>query len=245
LAHNVFLFTQMTKTAKLTPPVIPASSLEFLKKLHKNNNRDWFAKHKDSYLTELDHIELFADAILQDLNKEDMIDTPSGKKSLHRIYRDVRFSKEKTPFKTNWSGSFRRATKLRRGGYYFHIEPGNSFIAGGFWAPNAEDLKRVREELAFDAGTMRKIIKNKTFKAYFNNLHGEQLKTTPKGFDADNEAIDLLRYKQFLVIRKFSDEDVLAPGFQKEAVKTFRAMRPFFDYMSEILTTDINGISIV
>ena len=235
----------MTKIATLTTPLIPASSLEFLKKIHKNNNRDWFAKHKDTYLKELGHLELFAESLLQDLNKEDLIETPSGKKSLHRIYRDVRFSKEKTPFKTNWSGSFRRATKLRRGGYYFHIEPGNSFIAGGFWAPNAEDLKRVREELAFDAGPLRKIIQDKTFKTYFKNLHGEQLKTTPKGFDAGNEAIDLLRYKQFLVIRNFSDEDVLAPGFQKEAVKTFRAMRPFFDYMSEVLTTDINGIALV
>ena len=176
----MYVFTQMKKTS--TSPTIPASSLEFLKKLHKNNNREWFAKHKEVYLGELNYLEVFADALLQDLNKEDVIDTPSGKKSLHRIYRDVRFSKEKTPFKTNWSGSFRRATKLRRGGYYFHIEPNNSFIAGGFWAPNAEDLKRIRDDFAFDAATMRKILKDKTFKKYFNTLQGEQLKTTPKRF---------------------------------------------------------------
>lgn len=235
----------MKKTSTTPLISIPASSLEFLKKLKKNNNRDWFAKHKETYLKELYFIEQFADALLQDLTQEDMIDTPSGKKSLHRIYRDIRFSKEKTPFKTNWSGSFRRATKLRRGGYYFHIESGNSFIAGGFWAPNTEDLRRIRDEFAFDATPMRHILKDKTFKNYFNNLQGEQLKTTPKGFDADNEAIDLLRYKQFLVIRKFTDAEVLAPDFQKEAMLTFRAMRPFFDHMSEILTTDINGISVV
>ncbi len=225
-------------------PTIPTSSFEFLKLIKKNNNKDWFNANKDLYLKELKHIEIVADALLEELNKYDVIETPSGKKSLHRIYRDVRFSKEKTPYKTNWSGSFRRATKLRRGGYYFHIEPGNSFIAGGFWAPNPEDLKRIRDDFAFDATSMRKILKSKAFMETFGTLQGEQLKTTPKGFDADNEAIDLLRYKQFLVIRKFTDKEVLDPDFFKEAIITFRHMRPFFDYMSEILTIDINGTAI-
>src|SRR6202142_3482268 len=112
--------------------IIP-SNFEFLKLVKKNNNRDWFAVHKERYLLELSQIEAFADALLLEMNKHDVIETPSGKKSLHRIYRDTRFSKEKTPYKTNWSGSFKRATKKRRGGCYFHIEAGNSFIAGGFW----------------------------------------------------------------------------------------------------------------
>ena len=225
--------------------LIPASALEFLKLIKQNNNRDWFNAHKERYLQELAHLERFADAVLHELNKEDVIETPSGKKSLHRIYRDTRFSKEKTPYKTNWSGGYRRATKLRRGGYYFHIEPGNSFIAGGFWGPNAEDLKRIRDEIAFDAAPLRKILKAKHFIKTFGALQGEQVKTTPKGYDAGNEGIDLLRYKQYLLTRPFTDKEVLDPSFVKETVSTFRYMRPFFDYMSEVLTTDINGISVI
>lgn len=234
----------MAKKASKNNVNIPKSGFEFLNSLKKNNNRDWFNAHKELYLNELSHIERFADALLAELNKEDVIETPSGKKSLHRIYRDIRFSKEKTPYKTNWSGSFRRATKQRRGGYYFHLEPGNSFIAGGFWGPNPEDLKRVRDDIAYDATPLRKILKNKSFISTFGKLQGEQVKTTPKGYGADNEGIDLLRYKQFLVKRNFTDKEVLSDSFLKEAAQTFRNMRPFFDYMSEVLTTDMNGLEL-
>lgn len=224
--------------------IIPKSSIDFLSVFKKHNDRDWFNANKALFLKEQHYIELFADALLEELNSHDVIETPSGKKSLHRIYRDTRFSKEKTPYKTNWSGSFRRATKYRRGGYYFHIESGNSFIAGGFWNPNPDDLKRIRDDFAFDDMPMRKILNSKVFKSTFGVLQGEQLKTSPKGFDPESTAIDLLRYKQFLIIRKFSDEQVLKPTFLKEANQTFKNMRPFFDYMSDVLTTDINGIEI-
>lgn len=224
--------------------LIPKSSMDFLILLKKNNNRDWFSANKNKFITEQNHIEYFANALLIELNSHDVIETLTGKKSLHRIYRDTRFSKEKTPYKTNWSGSFRRATKQRRGGYYFHIESGNSFIAGGFWSPNPEDLKRIRDDFAFDDAPIRKILKSKNFISTFGTLKGEQIKTTPKGFNANSKAIDLLRYKQFLVIRKFTDKEVLAASFFKEANQTFKNMRPFFDYMSEVLTTDINGIEI-
>lgn len=224
--------------------VIPKSSFNFLKLIKKNNDRDWFNMHKEAFLKEQNFIEVFADALLMELNTHDTIETPSGKKSLHRIYRDTRFSKEKTPYKTNWSGSFRRATKYRRGGYYFHLEPGNSFVAGGFWGPNPEDLKRIRDSFSFDPAPIRKILKNKTFISTFGKLHGEQVKTAPKGFSVNDEAIDLLRYKQFLLIKKFTDQEVLSANFLKEASQTFKNMRPFFDYMSEALTTDLNGLEI-
>lgn len=223
------------------PARIPASSFDYLKMLKENNDRDWFNENKDRYLKEYDSLEHFADALLQELRSHDVIETASGKKSLHRIYRDTRFSKDKTPYKTNWSGGYKRATALRRGGYYFHIEPGNSFIAGGFWAPNTEDIKRIREDISSDPDTLRKIIGSKSFKATFGSLQGEQLKTTPKGFDAADSAIDLLRYKQFLLVKRFTDDEVLSPSFLKEADQTFKNMRPFFDYMSEVLTTDANG----
>lgn len=218
--------------------------MDFLSQLKTHNNRDWFNEHKEQFLKEQAYIEKFADALLSELTTHDVLETPSGKKSLHRIYRDTRFSKEKTPYKTNWSGSFRRATKYRRGGYYFHLESGNCFIAGGFWGPSPEDLKRIREDFAFDDQPMRKIINDKIFIKTFGALQGDQLKTTPKGFDAESSAIDLLRYKQFLVIRKFSDKEMMSDTFVKEASQTFKNMRLFFDYMSEVLTTDINGIEL-
>ena len=222
---------------------IPASALEFLQLVKKNNNRDWFNANKERYLAEHGHLVAFADALLLQMNMHDQLETPDGKKSLHRIYRDTRFSKEKTPYKTNWSGSFKRATKQRRGTYYFHLEPGRSFAGGGFWGPVPQDMKRIRDEIACDAAPLRKILKSKSFVSHFGTLQGEQLKTAPQGFSASHKEIDLLRYKQFLLMRRFSDEEVLSPGFLEKVNETFRAMRPFFDYMSEVLTTDLNGIS--
>ncbi len=221
---------------------IHPDSLNFLSKLKEHNNREWFNAHKTEYQQALQHITSFADNLLAQLNTHDLIETASGKDSLQRIYRDTRFSNDKTPYKASWSGGFRRATKQRRGGYYFHIEPGNSFVGGGFWGPVPEDLKRIREDIAFDAAPLRKVLKSKSFTSMFGTLQGEQVKTAPKGFPAGHEAIDLLRYKQFLVMRRFPDKAVLKDDFLKEADLTFQAMRPFFDYMSEVLSTDTNGV---
>jgi len=226
-----------------TGPLITQSSFDYLNTLKKNNNREWFNAHKALFQREQQIIETFADALLKDLHTHDEIETPSGKKSLFRIYRDTRFSQDKTPYKTYWLGKFTRATKSRRGGYYFQVEKDNSFIAGAFWGPSPEDLRRVRDDIAFDAAPLRKILKNKTFVSLFKELKGEQVKTAPKGYDAGHEAIDLLRYKQFIVMRRFPDKEVLSKGFLKEAHLTFKAMRPFLNYMSEVLNTDSNGMA--
>ncbi|WP_175633523.1 DUF2461 domain-containing protein [Pedobacter ghigonis] len=220
---------------------IPASSIEFLTQLKANNTREWFNAHKEEFIAQQTYIEEFASALLDVLNLTDVIETQSGKKSLYRIYRDTRFSKDKTPYKSHWSGSFKRASKQRRGGYYFHIEAGNSFVAGGFWAPSPTDIKLIREDIAFDGTPLRKIIGSKEFVNNFGTLKGEQLATAPKGFAKDDPEIDLLRYKQFLLVRKFDDKEVLDPGFLQHAGQTFAAMRPFFDYMSAVLTGDANG----
>lgn len=222
---------------------VKSENLDFLKELEANNNREWFTKHKKRYEKNLSDIILFADALLAKMNEHDVLETPSGKKSLFRIYRDVRFSKDKSPYKTHWSGSFKRATQLRRGGYYFHIQPGNqSFIGGGFWNPDKEDLQRIREEIAADPTEMQDILANADFIKTFGSLRGEQLKTAPKGFDKEHPAIDLLRYKQFIFGRNFTDKEVIQPNFLDQVNQTFRTMRPFFDYMSDVLTTDSNGM---
>ena len=223
---------------------ISKENLDFLKKLKNNNNRDWFNAYKDEYLKQYQNTIDFADTLLIEMGKHDKIETKSGKKSLFRIYRDVRFSKDKSPYKTHWAGGFKRAGKELRGGYYFHIESENTMLGGGFWSPNNEDLQRIREDIASNDQPLRKILNAKSFKETFGTLHGEQLKTCPKGFDKENPAIDLLRYKQFIISTKFSDKDVLSPGFAKKVSDTFKKMRPFFDYMSESVTTDANGVLI-
>lgn len=223
---------------------IPPSSFEFLRLLKNNNEREWFNDHKTAYQKEHAYIESFAQDLLDLMNIHDVIETPSGKKSLYRIYRDTRFSNDKTPYKTHWSGSFKRAGKQRRGGYYFHIEPGNSFVAGGFFGPSPQDLKLIRENIAFDAEPLRAILSDKTFIASFETLKGEQLKTAPKGFDGDHQDIDLLRYKQFLLVHQFTDQEVLSTDYLRYCNQEFKNMRPFFDYMSEILTTDANGMDL-
>ncbi|MCB0410019.1 MAG: DUF2461 domain-containing protein, partial [Flavobacteriales bacterium] len=190
---------------------ITKQNFEFLKALEKNNNRDWFNENKATYEKCHNEVIAFADALLVEMKKHDNIETASGKRSLMRIYRDVRFSKDKSPYKTNWGGSFTRATKLLRGGYYYHIQPGNCFLGGGFWGPNVDDLLRIRKDIDANPNELRKIINSKSFKETFGELQGDQLKTAPKGFDKDHEAIDLLRYKQFLIGKSFTDKEVMAP----------------------------------
>ena len=217
------------------------SNLDFLKELGNNNNRDWFLENKDLYEKNREGVISFADDLLKKVNEHDNIETVSGKKSIFRIYRDVRFSKDKTPYKTCWSGSFKRATKQLRGSYYFHIEPGNSFLGGGFWGPSSADLKLIRNNILIYGDELKKIVDSKSFKASFGELEGEQLKTCPKGFDKEHKHIDLLRYKRFVVMKRFTDKEVMSDDFGSKLNDGFKAMRPFFNYMSEALTTDANG----
>jgi uncharacterized protein (TIGR02453 family) len=161
---------------------------------------------------------------------------------IFRIYKDVRFSKDKSPYKSNFGAGYSRTKPLLRGGYYLQIEPNNSFVGGGFWSPNSEDLFRIRKEFEADTSEFEKITSNNTFVKYFGELKGEAgVKTAPKGFDKNHPAIDLIKKKQFVVKRQFSNEEVISVDFQQDVIATFLAMRPFFDYMSEVLTTDLNG----
>ena len=220
---------------------IHPDTLTFLRDLAANNNRDWFESQRDRY--ELAHQNMieFANALRNELRQDDELETRSGKDSLMRIYRDVRFSKDKSPYKTYWGGGFRRATTKRRGGYYFHIEPGASFAGGGFWGPNPEDLKKIRDGIAHRYEELREIINHPTFKSFFGELRGDQVKTAPRGYDKMHPAIDLLRYKQFLLKYDFPDEEVTSPGFASKVSHTFTRMHPFFDFMSEILSADADG----
>ncbi len=218
------------------------SVFTFLKKLDKNNNREWFAENKSKYIAAHEHFKAFAAELNSEMEKFDNIE----KMKLFRIYKDVRFSKDKTPYKKSFSGGFSRATTALRGGYYFHLEPGgNSMVGGGFWQPEPKDLKRIRQEIAMDDKPLRKIINSASFKKHWGQIEGDQVKTAPKGYAKDHPAIDLLRYKSFIVTHSFTDKEVTTPGFVKEVFKYMKATRPFFNYMSEVLTTDINGVPLI
>ena len=220
---------------------IAKSTLDLLEELRKNNTREWFNEHKPQFQIEQQKAKDFYNALMERLKAHDAIDVFK----LFRIYRDVRFSKDKTPYKPHFAGSFSRATKRLRGGYYLRVRPGESFLAGGFWEPNKEDLLRIRKEFEMDTTEIREIINNKTFIKNFGKLEGNGLKTAPRGFDKEHPDMDLIKMKQFIVVRNFTDKEVLHPNFLDELDKSYKAMRPYFDYMSEILTTDLNGESII
>lgn len=213
-------------------------AFNFLNQIQKNNNRAWFTEHKAEYDSVVKENKRFFEQIFTDFQQYDHLTNVH----VFRIYKDVRFSKDKTPYKTNFGAGFSRTKPMLRGGYYIHLEPDNSFVGGGFWSPESEDLLRIRKEFEADDTEIRKITSDKTFVKYFGELRGEDgVKTAPKGFDKNHHAIDLIKKKQYVVMRKFSDKEVFSEDFQKEIIATFLAMRPFFDYMSEVLTTDLNG----
>ena len=220
---------------------VPQTSLEFLEQLKMNNNRVWFDAHKKEFKEEDEKLKLFYNKVLEDLNESDTIE----KMKIFRIYRDVRFSKDKTPYKAHRGVSFSRATESLRGGYFLRIAPGETMMAGGFFQPNTADLLRIRKEFETDAVEIREIVADENFSRLFGELEGEELKSAPRGFDKNHADIDLIRKKSFLVTRKFSDKEVLSSDFSEKIKESFVALRPFFNYMSDVLTTDINGVSLL
>lgn len=219
------------------------SSLQFLKQLKKNNNRDWFAENKPSYTVAHQNAKAFWQAIKDNLEKHDEIE----KLKMFRIYRDVRFSADKTPYKPHFAGSFSRLGKELRGGYYLRIRPGESFLAGGFWEPNKEDIYRIRKEIEMDASEIRGILSDPNYIKHFGGTFDsfEELKTAPRGFDKNHPDVDLLRKKGFIAVRNFTDAEVLSDNFLYQVDESFRALRPFFNLFSDILTTNLNGERIV
>ena len=222
--------------SKINPDVIT-----FYKELSENNTREWFEPQKKRFKSLELEIKQYAEEIKNILNETDEIEHAK----IFRIYRDVRFSKNKTPFKTHFGISFHRKKPDLRGGYYIHISPGDSFIATGFWNPDKDDLYRIRKEMEVEAKEFREIISKDDFKFHWGNLQGEEVKTAPKGFSKEHPDIDIIRKKQFLFIKKFTDKDVLARNFSEQIITNFKAIRPFFDHMTSILTTDLNGVSLL
>ena len=221
---------------------IQKSIFSFLNKLKTNNNRDWMMEHKKEYQSNEKILKEFYGSVEASLNITDEI----SKLKVFRINRDLRFSKDKTPYNIHRSASFSRAGAHRRGGYYLRIEPGNSAMAGGFFSPEASDLFRIRKEFEIDATEIREILNHKKFKKAFGGFNqAYQVKTAPRNFRKDDKNIDLIKLKNYFVECKFTDKEVLSEDFEKKLMDHYLLLRPLFNYMSEVLTTDLNGVSIL
>ena len=221
---------------------IDKTNLEFLAKLEIHNNREWFDEHKSEFKVHQKQVKTVFEDLYGSLNSHDVID----RFKMFRIYRDVRFSKNKLSYKTHFAASYHRKKPELRGGYYIQVKPNNqSFIATGFWNPEKKDLFRIRKEFEQDDQEIRDIINSSLFKSVWGNKQGDELKTAPRNFDKNHHAIDLIRRKQFIFTKTFSDEEVLKADFIERVNESFIAIRPFFNYMSDVLTTDLNGQSLL
>jgi len=200
--------------------------LDFLTDLRLNNNREWFDANRQRYEESRDQMLFLTGVMIQEVRKFDPDIPPmSPKECLFRIFRDIRFSNDKTPYKTHM-GSYIAAggRKSIRAGYYIHIEPGNSLISGGIWSPDSDPLRAVRLEIQDNPDEFREILGNPEFNRYFKEIEGEKLKTAPKGFDKDFKDIDLLRYKSYAFSTYVPDEQILSENFIRDAVRICREL---------------------
>lgn len=210
-------------------------TLEFLKKIKNNNNRDWFEANKTKYIAAKEEFEAVVDKIIKGVVKFDKAISPDmrGKDCTFRIYKDVRFSKDKTPYKNNMGASISPGGKKSLlAGYYLHVEPGAAFLAGGVYLPEPVMLNAIRQEIDYNPEPFFKILKSASFKKYFNGLDEEgKLKSAPKGFDKEHPHIEILKNKNFLVSTALSDKQILSRNFAEEVVAGFKAMHPLLVYL--------------
>ena len=221
---------------------IKADTYHFFRDLRYNNNKEWFHSQQPRYKKARENIKGFVQELDRRMNEVDVIE----RHKISRINRDIRFSKNKTIYKDYFWGSFVRFGRERRGGYMFSVEQDNrSFCGGGFYRPNPADLLRIRKEFSLDDQRIHQILGAADFKNKFGTLRGESVKTAPRGFTKESPNIELIRKKQFTVKQTFTDAEVLQKDFMDQIFDSFCSLRPFFDYMSEVLTTDLNGESLL
>ncbi|HRI40988.1 MAG: DUF2461 domain-containing protein [Candidatus Pollutiaquabacter aromativorans] len=217
---------------------IQPKTFAFLKALKKNNNRDWFNDHKSEYENAKDNVLGFIQELVVAFSTFDSsLRGLEAKDCLFRIYRDTRFSKDKTPYKTNLGASINAGGKKSMGpGYYVHLEPGGSFIAGGIWMPPADEVKKIRQEIDYNGKDLKKILTKPSFKKAFGGLSREHaLKTAPKGYPKDHPDIELLKLNSFIVWKNVSDKDILGPKSIKSLTTLGKEMKPLMDFLKTAL----------
>ncbi len=212
---------------------------KFLKELAKNNDRAWFEKNKPKYLQAKDHFDQFIAKLLHDLTDFDQsLSALDPKKITFRIYRDVRFSKNKLPYKSNMSaGISPRGKMVDEPGVYLHIQPNNkSFVAAGLWMPEPEPLGKIRQEIDYNGSSLTKIMTDKKFKKMYGEFEKEYaLKNIPKGYEKDHPMAEWLKLKSFVVAHSFTDEEVKDKKFLKTVIDTYKTAKPLNDFLKEAI----------
>ncbi len=218
--------------------LLTSATLGFLRSLKKNNTREWFKAHRDMFEPAHDTFEAFVNSLIHEISRFDKsVSDLTANDCLFRIYKDIRFAKDKTPYKTHFGAWITQGGKSTpdRSGYYFHLEPGKSFLAGGIWQPQTEALNLIRSEIEYRIKDFKKIISNKTFVTHFKEISGEKLKTAPKGFPKDHPDIELLKFKSYIAAHSVNDKTVLSSQFLKHASQVCKAMVPLNQFLNKAL----------
>ncbi|GAB1357740.1 DUF2461 domain-containing protein [Cloacibacterium normanense] len=210
-----------------------SSTLQFLRNLEKNNNREWFNENKTLYQEAQQDVISFVEKLIEEMaDFDEEMGKLEAKKSVFRIYRDTRFSKDKTPYKTNFGAGLGMGKGNKISGYYLHIEPGKSFLAGGVYKPEPSVLKTIRQEISAFGNEFKVILEQDEFRNYFRGLSVEdKLKKVPQGFEKDDKMAEYLKLKHFIVTHPVSDEQLLSENAFKEFAKIFKAMKPLNDFL--------------
>jgi uncharacterized protein (TIGR02453 family) len=221
--------------------MLQTTTLKFLKDLQKNNSKPWFDAHRSSYDAAKKDFTVFIQQVIDKHGKKDpSIKTLVAKDCLFRINRDIRFSKDKSPYKNNFGASINKGGKqsVSSAGYYFHLQPGRSFAGGGIWMPQAGDLKKVRQEIDYNFSAFKKIIGSKKFKSVYGDLsHDAEFKLTrlPKGYEPGNPATEYLKLKSYVAMIELKDADNTSEGLAKKTLVAFEALQPLVDFINEAL----------
>ena len=215
-------------------------TLEFFRKLKKNNNKAWFDDHRAEYEAAKADLEGFIQRVINDFSEYDRdLSGLHARQCLYRINRDIRFSKDKTPYKNHLAASLDRGGK-RSGfaGYYFHLEPGQSFLGAGIWNPEPEPLRKIRQEIDYNLEEFEKILQGRAFRKIYPELYtGEnvQMKKIPQGFDKDNPAEYYIRFRSWMILSELTDEELLSPSLLEKTLKAYKVAKPFIDFINRAI----------
>jgi uncharacterized protein (TIGR02453 family) len=235
----IFIHENHSKSGNLSPVMLQSSTVKFLKDLKKNNNKPWFDKNRSVYETAKADFAGFIQKVIDQHGKKDAsIKTLVAKDCMFRINRDVRFSKDKSPYKSNFGASINKGGKKawNSAGYYFQVQPGRNFAGGGIWMPEPNELKKVRQEIDYNFSDFRKIISTKKFKSVYGDLDRSAeflLSRVPKGYEPDNPAADYLKLKSFVAISFFSETDLISKDLVKKTVAAFEALQPLIEFINK------------
>jgi len=221
--------------------MLQPATLKFLKGLTKNNNKPWMDANRDAYDAARADFTLFVQAVIDQHGKNDAsIKNLVAKDCLFRINRDIRFAKDKSPYKTNMGASINKGGKkgISTAGYYFHMQPGHSFTGGGIWMPPPEELRKIRQEIDYNYKELKKITGSASFRKIFGDLDSSpeyKLSRIPKGYEADNPAAEYLKLKSFIGSQALSDEDLISKDLVKKTVASFVALQPVIEFINEAM----------